>query len=102
MNVMDYAGFDLNLLAPTPRAQDLIGPLRGALTTVSGALDLDRRFHPAESVQTFTLAVSEHPAPRVLPLLSAVVATEAPGIDLRVRGIQDRREAIRLLDEAEA
>jgi DNA-binding transcriptional LysR family regulator len=86
-------------LAPTPRAHDLIAPFRRALDTVSGALDLQTRFHPKEASQTFTLALSDHPAHRLLPHVSEIVSREGPGIDLRVRGFSDRQNAIHLLDE---
>ena len=86
-------------LAPTPRAHDLIAPLRRALDTVSGALDLQTRFQPKEASQTFTLALSDHPAHRLLPQVSEIVNREGPGIDLRVRGFSDRQNAIHLLDE---
>ena len=86
-------------LAPTPRAHDLIAPFRRALDTVSGALDLQTRFQPKEASQTFTLALSDHPAQRLLPRLSEIVSREGPGIDLRVRGFSDRQNAIHLLDE---
>jgi DNA-binding transcriptional LysR family regulator len=86
-------------LAPTPRAHDLIAPFRRALDTVSGALDLQTRFQPKEASQTFTLALSDHPAHRLLPHVSEIVSREGPGIDLRVRGFRDRQNAIHLLDE---
>jgi DNA-binding transcriptional LysR family regulator len=86
-------------LAPTPRAHDLIAPFRRALDTVSGALDLQTRFQPKEACQTFTLALSDHPAHRLLPQVSEIVNREGPGIDLRVRGFRDRQNAIHLLDE---
>jgi len=86
-------------LAPMPRAHDLIAPFRRALDTVSGALDLQTRFQPKEARQTFTLALSDHPAHRLLPQVSEIVNREGPGIDLRVRGFRDRQNVIHLLDE---
>src|SRR5271156_5362807 len=86
-------------LAPTPRAHDLIAPFRRALETVSGALDLQTRFQPKEASLTFTLALSDHPAHRLLPQVSEIVNREGPGIDLRVRGFSDRQNAIHFLDE---
>lgn len=86
-------------LAPTPRAQDLIGPLRLAISTVSDSLDLDIQFDPQMATQTFTVALSDHPAQRLLPGLASIIAREAPGVNLRALGFQHRRDAIRLLDE---
>lgn len=86
-------------LAPTPRAQDLAGPLRSALHAIGTALDLREEFRPRESSAAFTLALSEHPAHVLLPPLIEALKEEAPGVDLRVRGFTDRGQAIRLLDE---
>lgn len=86
-------------LAPTPRAQDLAAPLQGALRTVGEALTLRDGFCPDEASAVFTLALSEHPAHRLLPPLAEALAAAAPGVDLRVRGFTDRNEAVRLLDE---
>lgn len=86
-------------LAPTPRAQDLAAPLKGALRTVGEALALRDDFRPAEASAVFTLALSEHPAHVLLPPLAEALATAAPGVDLRIRGFTDRNEAVRLLDE---
>ncbi len=86
-------------LAPTPRAQDLAAPLKGALRTVGEALALRDDFRPAEASVVFTLALSEHPAHVLLPPLAEALAAAAPGVDLRIRGFTDRNEAVRLLDE---
>src|SRR5258708_13354977 len=84
-------------LAPTPRAHDLIAPFRRALDTVSGALDLQTRFQPKEASQTFTLALSDHPAHRLLPHVSALVSLEGPAIHLSVRASCDRLTPIPFL-----
>ncbi len=86
-------------LAPTPRAQDLAVPLKTALRTVGDALALRDDFRPNEASDVFTLALSEHPAHVLLPILVESLATAAPGVDLRVRGFTDRSDAVRLLDE---
>ncbi|APT34824.1 HTH-type transcriptional regulator YidZ [Methylobacterium phyllosphaerae] len=86
-------------LAPTPRAQDLAAPFKGALRAVGEALALRDDFRPAEASVVFTLALSEHPAHVLLPPLAEALAAAAPGVDLHIRGFTDRNEAVRLLDE---
>lgn len=89
-------------LAPTPRALDLTHAFRQVLETIDAALDIAPGFDPGAATARVTLALSEHPAHRLLPGLGRRLATAAPGIDLRVLGFQGRDEAIRLLDDAVA
>ncbi|WP_372057011.1 LysR family transcriptional regulator [Tistrella mobilis] len=89
-------------LAPTPRALDLARPFRQILDTINAALDIAPGFEPATTTTRVTLALSEHPAHRLLPGLGRRLVEAAPGIDLQVLGFQGRDDAIRLLDEAVA
>ncbi|MAD36601.1 MAG: LysR family transcriptional regulator [Tistrella sp.] len=89
-------------LAPTPRALDLARPFGQILETVDIALDHRPGFDPVSASTRVTLALSEHPAHRLLPGLGRRLAAAAPGIDLQVLGFQGREDAIRLLDEAVA
>ena len=88
-------------MQPTPRADDLAGPVSAALRLMRDALGADR-FDPAAASHTVTLAMSDYAAFVLLPPLLARLAVEAPGIDLRVRGIFGRDEALGLLDDGEA
>lgn len=88
-----------NGFAPTPRAIDIAKPLRHALDTVTQALNIEGAFDPSTSKQLFTIAVSDHPAHILLPVLAARIAELAPRVDLRARNFRDRRDAIALLDE---
>lgn len=89
-------------LAPTQRALDLARPFGQILETVDIALDHRPGFDPVSASTRVTLALSEHPAHRLLPGLGRRLAAAAPGIDLQVLGFQGREDAIRLLDEAVA
>ncbi|KAA0114894.1 LysR family transcriptional regulator [Methylobacterium sp. P1-11] len=88
-------------MQPTVRADDLAGPIADALGLVRGALRADP-FDPSTADRTFTIAMSDYAAFVLLPPLLARLGEEAPGIDLRVRGIFGRDEAIDLLDGGEA
>lgn len=88
-------------MQPTPRADDLAGPVVDALRLIRGALRADG-FDPATADQAFTIAMSDYAAFVLLPPLLARLRVEAPHIDIRVRGIFGRDEALELLDSGEA
>ncbi|GJD64710.1 LysR family transcriptional regulator [Methylobacterium frigidaeris] len=88
-------------MRPTARADDLAGPVADALRLVRGALQADG-FEPATAERAFTVAMSDYAAFVLLPPLLARLGVEAPGIDLRVRGMFGRGEAVELLDSGEA
>ncbi len=88
-------------MQPTPRADDLAGPVSDALRLIRGALRADG-FDPSTAGQAFTIAMSDYAAFVLLPPLLARLATAAPHIDVRVRGIFGRDEALELLDSGEA
>ncbi|MGX7708973.1 LysR substrate-binding domain-containing protein [Methylobacterium sp. Gmos1] len=88
-------------MRPTVRADDLAGPVADALRLVRNALQADG-FEPATAERAFTVAMSDYAAFLLLPLLLARLGVEAPGIDLRVRGMFGRGEAVEQLDSGEA
>ncbi len=88
-------------MQPTPRADDLAGPVSAALRLMRGILRADT-FDPAAADHTVTLAMSDYAAFVLLPPLLARLAVEAPRLDVRVRGIFGRAEALDLLDDGEA
>ncbi len=88
-------------MQPTPRADDLAGPVSAALRLLRGALRADA-YDPATADHTVTIAMSDYAAFVLLPPLLARIAGEAPGLDVRVRGIFGRDEALGLLDDGEA
>lgn len=88
-------------MQPTPRADDLAGPVSDALRLVRGALQSDR-FDPATADRAFTIAMTDYAAFVLLPPLLARLSVEAPRIDVRVSGMFGRNEAIERLDSGEA
>ncbi len=88
-------------MQPTPRADDLAGPVSTALRLVGDVLGADA-FDPAAADGTVTIAMSDYAAFVLLPPLLARLAVEAPRLEVQVRGIFGRTEALDLLDSGEA
>ena len=88
-------------MQPTPRAHDLAGPVSDALRLVRGVLQSDG-FDPATADHAFTIAMTDYAAFVLLSPLLAPLSVKAPGIDVRVRGMFGRSEAVELLDSGEA
>ena len=89
-------------LQPTQRATELAEPLSRALAEIGRALDYTQTFDPVSSSQSFTLALSDHPAFVLLPQLVDVLRERAPRITLRINAFTHRDDAISLLDAGEA
>lgn len=89
-------------LQPTPRAFDLAEPLGHALTEIQRTLEFTQTFDPTTSTATFSIALSDHPTFRVLPVLLDALRQKAPGITLRIGNFTARDDAITLLDAGEA
>ena len=88
-------------MQPTPRADDLAGPVSAALRLVQEVLQANT-FDPGTAHHTVTIAMTDYAAFVLLPPLLARLAVEAPRLDIRVRGIFGRDEALDLLDSGEA
>ena len=88
-------------MQPTPRADDLAVPVSAALRLMREVLQADA-FDPAAADHAVTLAMTDYAAFVLLPPLLARLAVEAPRLDVRVRGIFGRGEALDLLDSGEA
>ena len=88
-------------MQPTPRADDLAGPVLAALRLMRDVLHADT-FDPAAADHTVTVAMTDYAAFVLLPPLLARLAVEAPRLDVHVRGIFGRAEALDLLDNGEA
>ena len=88
-------------MQPTPRADDLAGAVSEALRLMRGVLEADT-FDPAAADHTVTIAMSDYAAFVLLPPLMARLAAAVSRLDVRVRGIFGREEAVDLLDSGEA
>jgi DNA-binding transcriptional LysR family regulator len=82
-------------LVPTPRAEALRAPLREALAALGRAVRPDT-FDPARARRTFRLAAPDLFALVALPAIWAVLAAEAPGVDLVVLPPTTRRDDVDL------
>jgi len=69
-------------MAPTPRAEVLAGPIHRALIDVRSAFDRQVGFDPAASDRTFRIFMNDAGQLALLPRLLALVAAEAPQINV--------------------
>jgi DNA-binding transcriptional LysR family regulator len=77
-------------MEPTPRALDLVTPIRSALADISRTLT-PPAFVPAEATGTVKIAVVDRYEIALLPLLIQRLHTEAPAVAIRVRTIDRLR-----------
>lgn len=71
-------------MVPTPRATELVGPVRQILNQVEAALSTPAPFDPASTRRRFRIATNDYVECVLLPKLVREIAREAPGIDLDV------------------
>ena len=69
-------------MRPTPKAQELIDPIREALTQVNKTLAVEGKFRPETSHRTFTVALTDYGEFYFLPKMVRRVMEEAPGVDI--------------------
>lgn len=67
-------------MAPTPRALQLVGPVRKALAELEGALAAEAGFDPARAERVFRIAAMDHAWVTLLPRLARRLTGEAPGV----------------------
>jgi len=72
-------------MLPTPRALELLGPVRQALDEIDAIIQPRAAFDPANAVQTFTLSASDYVEYALLPTLVDYLERQAPGVRLAVR-----------------
>ncbi|NWH07534.1 MAG: LysR family transcriptional regulator [Alphaproteobacteria bacterium] len=78
-------------LAPTPYAQQIIGPVRQALSRLRLSLEQRTGFDPASSDRIFHIALRDTVAVELMPSLMRGVAEEAPHIRIQCH-LLDRAE----------
>lgn len=78
-------------LLPTPRAHELIVPVRRAIAELAGALANRRQFSASTVRRTFTLAASDVGELLVVPALHARFRTISVDVDLRVQRLHAER-----------
>jgi DNA-binding transcriptional LysR family regulator len=84
-------------MEPTARALQLAPGIRNGLNSLADAVGT-RDFVPSQALRTFRLAATDYSASVVLPRVVALLAVDAPQIDLRVFPA-NRVDVIRHLDE---
>lgn len=72
-----------NEMVPTPRADDVFGPVRDALRSIEAALGPPRGFDPATARRTFTLLGADFFSLLLMPRLYACWSEAAPGLTWR-------------------
>ena len=72
-------------MLPTPRALELLGPVRQVLDEIDAIVQPRAAFDPASAVQTFTLSASDYVEYALLPTLVDFLERKAPGVRLAVR-----------------
>ncbi|MDP9000418.1 MAG: LysR family transcriptional regulator [Myxococcota bacterium] len=70
-------------MVPTPFATELAAPLRDALATVDRVL-APRKFDPLVARREFTISTTDSVEMRLMPKLMARLASDAPGVHVRV------------------
>jgi DNA-binding transcriptional LysR family regulator len=83
-------------MAPTPAAQELIQPVRQALTRLRSGLDQRTAFDPARSDRAFHIAMRDTMAATILPILARHLETVAPHVHIQCHFV-DRAEIPREL-----
>ncbi|OWL86503.1 MULTISPECIES: LysR family transcriptional regulator [Halopseudomonas] len=88
-------------LLPTPRAIELIGPVREALAQLDGALKGAAPFAPQYEQRKFRIAAGDIIEFLILPRLVAQIAHEAPNVIVEVLPYPQRNDISSLLENGE-
>jgi len=88
-------------MRPTPRALALAGPIGAALDHLRAALANEPQFDPMTARERFSIAATDYGDLIVIPAIVAAIRREAPNVDLVVRPVTDRVEALRRLEHGE-
>jgi DNA-binding transcriptional LysR family regulator len=75
----------------TPRAQQLAAPIHRGLVALQRALRNEPVFEPRTATHRFTVATRDYFASVLLPRLMELLGQEAPGVDLELRQLDERR-----------
>jgi DNA-binding transcriptional LysR family regulator len=71
-------------MLPTPRALELLGPVKQVLDEIDAIIQPRVAFNPASAVHTFTLSASDYVEYALLPTLVDYLERKAPGVRLAV------------------
>ncbi len=87
-------------MLPTPRALELLGPVRRLLEDVESLVQPRAVFDPTTALHTFTLAASDYVEFALLPMLVDYLEHKAPGVRLAVRPL-DLQTVAKQMEEGE-
>ncbi|MFH2132816.1 MAG: LysR family transcriptional regulator [bacterium] len=73
-----------NRMRPTPRAQQLAGPIQMALKNIQDILILPDRFSPEKLERTFIISMSDYCETVILPSLMRKLSRQAPAVRIEV------------------
>lgn len=95
------AYFEDELLVPsgrqlilTPRAKELIEPVREVLMRIDTTIATQPQFDPATENRVFTLLVSDYTSTVLVPALLATLYREAPNLRIRLRSQAGRPDEV--------
>jgi DNA-binding transcriptional LysR family regulator len=74
-------------MLPTPRALELLGPVRQVLDEIEAIVQPRAAFDPASASLAFTLSASDYVEYALLPKLVDYLEHKAPGVRLKVRSL---------------
>ena len=74
-------------MLPTPRALELLGPVKQVLDEIEAIVQPRAAFDPASASPTFTLSASDYVEYALLPKLVDYLERKAPGVRLEVRSL---------------
>ena len=86
-------------LDPTPRADELIGPIKAALAMIEESLNASSEFDPGTCQREFQLLLSDVGELIFLPRLLQYLRKEAPGVKISVRQAPRTRYEAMLRDK---
>jgi len=94
----DYFGDELLVssgrqLVLTPRAKELVEPVREVLMRIDSTIATQPQFDPATETRTFTILVSDYTMAVLVPPLLETLYRQAPGVRVSLRHQYDRQPA---------
>ncbi|MEL6172460.1 MAG: LysR substrate-binding domain-containing protein [Pseudomonadota bacterium] len=87
-------------MVPTPRMEELIGPVRAALEQIEQSVFGEQDFDPRQTKTRYFIGASDYAAALIVPSLMPHLAQSMPGADLSLRPC-DRTNAFSLLSNSE-
>jgi DNA-binding transcriptional LysR family regulator len=75
-------------MRPTPRAEQLAGPVLAALAHTRLALSAQREFNPATTVQTFRVAMNDYSEWFIASPLVTRICAQSPSLNIQVKRVE--------------